>query len=66
MANNLVELFDQYDWEKNYCICQRWGIKFECNDDYLEINCDMWSLGLDESFQCTCFGTVFFKGLQKP
>jgi len=31
--------------KKNHCICQRWGDKFECYGNYLDIYCEMWSLG---------------------
>jgi len=50
------------DWKENYCICQRWGVKFECGDNCFEIDCEVLSLG--ESFQVTYFGNVLKKVYQ--
>ncbi len=55
------------DWEKNYFICEREMVKFECNDSYyskLIVKCQV--LGLNENFQGICFGHVFSKASQYP
>jgi hypothetical protein len=63
LVNNLAKLFNQYGLIKNYCICQWWGVKFECNNDYLGINCKTWSSRFGWKFSRYLFWPCFFKGL---
>ncbi len=52
------------DWEKKNYICERWKVKFKCNDNCHKINYQIWIFRLNESFHGTCFGHVFLKTCQ--
>jgi hypothetical protein len=39
LPNNLTNLFYQYGLKKTYCICEKWKVKFNYNDNCFEINC---------------------------
>jgi hypothetical protein len=51
-------------FKKNHCLCQRWGVKFWCNDYVLIVVVNCVFFGLEESFQSTCFGHAFSKACE--
>jgi hypothetical protein len=61
LAKNLTKLLEQYGLNFFYYICERWGVKFECNDNCFEMNYAMWSFKFGWKFQKHFFGHVFFK-----
>ncbi len=65
LAINLTKLFDINELRKKFVVCAKdkgYNLNIIISTLISDINCDV--LGLEESFQKTCFGYAFFKTCQ--